>query len=177
MSIATRHFAIAVSLFLCWSFPTPVHADVAADEFSYEIRFLTRACLSKERNSQSGSPQLLKHGYKEKTRRKRIEYSKTLKHKQSSLSRPRVSMNFYPKDPARWCYYGFLSLGPGYPERIMELVANEAAKQGFRRIGVNKRINKFHIMAHEYFTNGTRRISVIVGKANGFFSVGIDTAK
>ena len=168
---------LPLSLLISLWFTLPAQADEALDEWTGEVQMLTRTCLTTNRKSGQGFATLRAQGYTEKPLRKRIVYARTLKHRQAMLSRPKVTMNYYLKDPSRWCFFGFLHLKPKSEDGLMQIVGAEAARNGFKRIGVNQRINRFHTVAHEYYAKGPHRLSIVVGRSNGFVSVAIDDAK
>lgn len=130
--------------------------------------------LAAEAKAQGSFPQLQQHGYSERVKNRFIVYKKTLKVRQAFLSRPYVRVDYFRTQLKRLCIFGFLYLAQGAEQGMMELFGQEIRKFGFRKIGENPKINRFHTVAHYYSQSGSRKIGVVLGSSNGYISFSID---
>lgn len=166
--------AIAFVAFICLATSSAAQTNPAAREVAGEINLLTQTCLSPAAKSQGSFQQLSKHGYTERVKKRFIVYNKTLRERQAVLSRPKVRVDYFRTKPERLCIFGFQHLALGAEQGMMEFFGQEAKKLGFRKVGVNQKINRYLTVAHEYYAKGSRKISVVLANANGYIHFSID---
>ncbi|MFD1159613.1 hypothetical protein [Roseovarius aestuarii] len=172
-----KFHVVAFTVFLCLATSLTAQTNPAAKEVMGEIKLLIQTCLSEMAKSQDSFQQLLKHGYSERVKKRFIVYNKTLKVRQAVLSRPKVRVDFFRTKPERLCIFGFQYLALGAEQGMMEFFGQEAKKLGFRKVGVNPKINRYLTVAHEYYAKGPKKISVVLGLTHGYIHFSIDEVR
>lgn len=146
-------------------------ADEAATEVQSEVKHLTKTCLTGLRSGEVGFPQLLVRGYSLKERRRRIDYTTTLKVRQAMLSRPKVQMHYFKQEQR--CLFGFLHLAPNAAQGLEASAYEAVRRMGYKQVPSSARRKGF-TLAQADFAKGNHKIRIVLSSGNGFVSFGID---